>query len=363
LNLIEGLTTIGVKDILVVLPVEGKICEHFKKQSIEVAIIPFVNETYYPGEDPSIFKKAAKFLYNWYIVLKYTKNLKRNRNTIIHSNSSATFIGAYFSLWLRVPHVWHLREFGFDDYKLTYNFGYKYFNYWMNKAQAVVAISKAIFNRRVKHTKARHKEIIYNGVISVHQLLNRSSNVPDVSRLQNDKITFGIIGLINKEKGQENAIDAFNKFVQQHINAELIIAGTGINEYVDMLTEKVKQLRLQKHIKFIGFVENTNEFYLSINCLLMCSKHEAFGRVTIEAMSNAVPVIGYNNGGTPEIIEHAYNGLLYQNGETELTEMMNIVAKDRKLLYQMAQNALKTVKEKFTIEAYAEKVYKTYKSL
>jgi glycosyltransferase involved in cell wall biosynthesis len=52
----------------------------------------------------------------------------------------------------------------------------------------------------------------------------------------------------------------------------------------------------------------------------MCSKNEALGRVTIEAMSRGTPVIGFDNAGTSEIIKHAYNGFLYKEGASELSE-------------------------------------------
>jgi len=40
----------------------------------------------------------------------------------------------------------------------------------------------------------------------------------------------------------------------------------------------------------------------------MCSRHEAMGRVTVEAMSACLPVIGFDNGGTAELIEHERSG-------------------------------------------------------
>jgi glycosyltransferase involved in cell wall biosynthesis len=46
----------------------------------------------------------------------------------------------------------------------------------------------------------------------------------------------------------------------------------------------------------------------------MCSKCEAFGRVTIEAMKIGIPVIGSNTCGTVELIEHERSGLLYEQG-------------------------------------------------
>lgn len=50
---------------------------------------------------------------------------------------------------------------------------------------------------------------------------------------------------------------------------------------------------------------------------LTCSKKEAFGRVTVENMLAKMLVIGANTGGTLEIVEDGYNGLLYEEGNPE----------------------------------------------
>lgn len=54
----------------------------------------------------------------------------------------------------------------------------------------------------------------------------------------------------------------------------------------------------------------------------MCFRYEAMGRVTAEAMAAALPVIGYNSGGTPELIENEVTGLLYEGGYKELAQCM-----------------------------------------
>ncbi|MEP6844367.1 MAG: glycosyltransferase family 4 protein [Panacibacter sp.] len=363
INLVEGLVNIGVKNILVILPAEGKICELLKKIGIEYRLIPFVNETYYAGEKPLLIKKIAKFFYNWYIVFRYSGSLKKEGKPIIHSNSSATLIGAYFSMWLSAPHVWHIREFGSDDYNLNYNFGYDFFNKWLNKAQAVIAVSKAVYEKRVKYCTAPKKKVIYNAALFSNQLSHEKQGNSNSKDREDGKIIFGIIGLINEEKNQEEAIDAFKLFCHKNKNGKLLIAGNGTSEYIITLQEKVGQYALDDKIKFTGFIENTNEFYNKIDCLLICSKHEAFGRVTIEAMGTGIPVIGYNNAGTSEIIKHGYNGLFYINGAIDLSEHMLMFAANKELRKIMGQNAEKTVLQNFTIEVYTKAVYNIYQSL
>jgi glycosyltransferase involved in cell wall biosynthesis len=46
----------------------------------------------------------------------------------------------------------------------------------------------------------------------------------------------------------------------------------------------------------------------------MCSRCEAFGRVTVEAMKLGLPVIAANTGGSLELVQHGINGFLYEWG-------------------------------------------------
>ena len=361
LNLIEGLLVIGITNIMVLTPVQGKINEELEKRKICSLIIPFKNEIHYKNQKNNPLKEFVKFFYNWYVVLRYSKKLNITGKTIIHTNASVTFIGAYFSYWLKVPHVWHIREFGMDDYKIKYNYGYKYFQYWLNKANAVIAISKSIYSERVKDSTATIKEIIYNGVIFSEDLNAHINN--KTNKLENNTITFGIIGVISKEKGQEEAIDAFINLQKKFQNVTLIIAGKGDAQYVNSLKEKVADNNLEQQIKFTGFIEETTNFYNAIDCLLMCSKNEALGRVTIEAMSRETPVIGFDNAGTSEIIKHAYNGFLYKEGASELSEIMSMIIQNKNILPGIINNAFETVQQNFTVEKYAREVSKVYQRI
>lgn len=356
LNLIDGLTSKGINNITVLTPVNGKINELLKAKNIQNIVIPFKSEIHYTTQENNFIKEFSKCFYNWYVVLRYSKRLAVNKNTVIHTNTSVNFIGAYLSWWLRLPHVWHIREFGKEDYNIRYNYGYKYFQYWLNKATAIIAISKSIYTKRVQSSKASIKQIIYNGVVF-------SNAISSERYLNNGIATFGIIGVISKEKGQEDAIDAFVLLQKKFNNIKLLIAGQGDAEYTNNLKAKVAGYQLSENVVFSGFLENTNSFYDGIDCLLMCSRNEALGRVTIEAMSKGIPVIGYDNAGTSEIIQDGYNGLLYKNNAAELSDKMHALIQNENLRNSIVDNAFKTVKQHFTIEEYTESVIKIYKQV
>ncbi|KGA02101.1 hypothetical protein KP05_08855 [Cobetia amphilecti] len=55
----------------------------------------------------------------------------------------------------------------------------------------------------------------------------------------------------------------------------------------------------------------------SIDCLLILSRQEGMGQVTVEAMASGKPVIGTKAGGIPEVVIHGETGLLIEGDDDE----------------------------------------------
>ena len=108
-------------------------------------------------------------------------------------------------------------------------------------------------------------------------------------------------------------------------------------------------------VRVFPFSKDIKKYYQEANVLLMCSDSEAFGRVTIEAMSHGVVVIGKSSGATPEIIKDGVNGLLY-DGEEELYDKMIHFIDNQSSMNEIVENAWQTVYSKFTKERYLEKM-------
>lgn len=82
------------------------------------------------------------------------------------------------------------------------------------------------------------------------------------------------------------------------------------------------------------------------------------GRVLIEAMACAKPVIGSNVGGIPEVIDDGTNGLLFEPGDdADLAGKMERLLSDEVLRAKMGEAGAQTVREKFSSVKYAERFY------
>ena len=88
----------------------------------------------------------------------------------------------------------------------------------------------------------------------------------------------------------------------------------------------------------------------------MCSQNEAMGRVTVEAMSACRPVIGYDSGGTSELIDPEQTGLLYRGDFNTLAACMTRYIEAPELAQQQGEAGWRVCRERHSTETYAAQI-------
>jgi glycosyltransferase involved in cell wall biosynthesis len=129
------------------------------------------------------------------------------------------------------------------------------------------------------------------------------------------------------------------------------------------LRELAIELNIQNNVEFWGHIDDPYKAYLEADVVLMCSKNEGMGRVTVEAMAACRPVIGYDNAGTSEIVRHEQTGLLYQGGFEELAVQMKRCVENPDWGRQIGENAWQFARNEYSVETYAKNVYKVLLSV
>ena len=98
---------------------------------------------------------------------------------------------------------------------------------------------------------------------------------------------------------------------EQDKNVELHMCGSVSEDTLSQIDEYIKSNHMENYVKNLGFKKDVNQFYRSIDCLVVPSKiKEAFGLVICESMYCNTPVITSTSGAQEEIITHGENGLL-----------------------------------------------------
>jgi glycosyltransferase involved in cell wall biosynthesis len=374
LGLIEGLRRYDVVPH-VVAPEEGDVTAALRSRAVPVVALPL--EWWMAPRDVAGFdaRHAARWVYghlqwrrravrrlwaNVRVLPALVRQLRAWHIDVIYTNSSVTPIGALASGWLRLPHVWHLREFGGLDFGLQHDWGTAIFRHGLGSADAIVAISDAVRSCLLKGVSARRVYTIYNGVTSEAHF-QRLYEAVQVQSDRKQAYTFALVGVIHASKGQETAIRALAIAASRHPGIRLLIVGA-LGDTCQ-LKRMAAELGVTDKVEFWGYVPDPYEAYLAADAVLMCSKHEGMGRVTAEAMAACRPVIGYRSGGTSEIIEHEHTGLLYRDGPEALAACMMRFIEDPEWARRLGENGWHVASKKYSIEVYAEGIYRVLHSV
>ncbi len=172
----------------------------------------------------------------------------------------------------------------------------------------------------------------------------------------------GIIGRIDKLKGQDFLIRALARLRAENYNVELLISGEptreeGAENYHNFILELVQKEKIEKYVHFLPFTENIIEVFAALDIFTLASQNETFGMVTIEAMSLEKAILATNSGGTPEILDYGKLGYLYEPGNLEdFLEKARTLIEDKNLQAELAQKAHKNALQKYTHKAEVQQI-------
>ncbi len=351
--------------VSIVLKKDSNQKDDFESLGCQVYCIPY--EPYYQSIPYHRWKIIPKYLLRGigYIWSKFfadralCKDLDISLIDIIHSNSSREDFGALLAKKYNKPFVWHIREYGDMDFK-CFSFRKDYISLMNQIADQIIAVSDSVAKHWILKGINRNKIIrIYNGV----EIIN--TNKKAFLRQNFTRIRFIMLGSLTEEKGQYQIIEAIALLSKEEKSMiTLDIVGDGVKSYEQKLLNMVRCKGLDAVISFKGYCKNFHMNLGQYDCGIMCSKAEAFGRVTVEYMMAGLPVIASDTGANPEIIINKKNGLLYEyNNPSSLVEKIKFMLINKEKMEEMGQFAREYVVGKFTSRINAENVYNIYKNL
>lgn len=293
-------------------------------------------------------------VYNYVEAFRVRGFVKEKQIELIHSNSGVINFGALLSSLTDVPHIWHLREYGEEDFQLVRTVSKKRYIYLMSRgAKKYIAISKSIA-KKFEHIVGSEKIIqIYNGVSQEYMYEKKWLNS------ERKDIRFLISGSFCEEKGQKDVVNAIIELRKKgYDNFMVYFAGNG--DFRELENYAIAN-EVMNHVKFCGLVDDMVQLRKDTDVEIVASRCEAFGRVTIEAMRMSNPVIGTNTGGTSELVEDGVSGFLYSPGDyVELAEKMSEFINDTNLISILGTNAYESTKNAFTAQDNAMKINELY---
>lgn len=159
-----------------------------------------------------------------------------------------------------------------------------------------------------------------------------------------DRKIVGFIGRLDPRKCQHLLIEATFKLLQQGIEIDVLLVGDkSKNEefkYAQELDDLIEKYDLKEHVHFRSHIDAVELAFKSLDIFCLTTASETFGMVTIEAMASGLAILGSNEGGTTEIIQHEKNGLLYQSGDSsEIASGIIRLLQDEELKEKLSKQA------------------------
>jgi len=162
------------------------------------------------------------------------------------------------------------------------------------------------------------------------------------------------LGRISPEKQPDVAIE-----IAKRANRPLKIAAKVDRVDQAYFDERIKPLLDHPLIEYVGEVghERKDELLCGASALLFpIDWPEPFGLVTIEAMACGTPVIAFNRGSVPEIIEDGVSGFIVEGIEEAVLAVENIGRIDRR-------GVRRAFERRFTAARMADEYMQVYESI
>jgi glycosyltransferase involved in cell wall biosynthesis len=141
---------------------------------------------------------------------------------------------------------------------------------------------------------------------------------------------FAFLGRISPEKGVDKAIR-----IAGRAGVKLKIAAKVDNADKDYFDSEIKPLLAQPHVEFIGEIDDSQkpDFLSGAHALLFpIDWPEPFGLVMIESMACGTPVIAFNCGSVPEVMDDGLTGFVVNNEDEAVAAIDRLGELDRAMV-------------------------------
>lgn len=285
-------------------------------------------------------------------ILKY---IKRNKYDYIFVTNYAYLTEMFALLLLKVKKIPYIMEIDGGILKNESFFKRTLKKFLIRGAQLYVSPSAetdnflknyGIVSEKISryHFSSIYEQDILSNVLTIEE----KEFIKQKNNIQGKKIILGV-GQFIPRKGFEDLIKISNKFDPEV--SIYLIGGEPPEEY-----RKLIEKNNSKNVFFENFksASKLREYYQSSDVFVLPTRHDVWGLVINEAMSQGLPVVTTKNCGAGlEMVTDKENGYLVEKEDLNtLFNSINSIINDDYLRYNMSRKSLKKI-QKFTINQMA----------
>ena len=354
LQLIDLLTKNGF-DIHVIIPEKGMLDDFLIKKDIKIVYFELgVLRKKYLNPLGLINRAVA----NLKAIAFLSKYIKDHSIDLVYTNTSTVLSGGIAAKKNGVPSLFHVHEIPTGN-KLYEFLSGKIVNRYSSN---VLTVSNSVKKHWLKYIDDKKIERIYNGII-----FSKTDSLIKIDRDQEDFMITSVARLI-PYKGHMYLIDIADELVKKSTKFKFLIVGDTLPSYLyyeKSVKQKVKDLGLENHIKFMGFREDVPNILKQSDLFIHPAiSPDPLPTVLFESLYNDLPSVATNLGGAIEILDNGNNGLLIPyNNPKKAADLIYEYCNNNKLQKKHLENSKKNFKINFSSESFNKNILKEVNNL
>lgn len=348
--------------LIVTVPSEGKLMWELERMGIETQVVPF--HPLFAGVsrvhgDRGLFRLL---LTPWCLIptIRELTAFVRSRDIdlMVTNGMKCHLIGSIISFITRAKLIWHVRDL-IDTAWLRLMVGSmgRFF------PDMIITNSHAV---GAMFPNNERSETVYNGIdLTRFDLKQDGEGIRSEFGIGEETRLLGTIGHFASLKGYEELMAAAKGVVGRGYDIKVVLVGDDIyrhsRSYKETLLSLVGSAGLRDRVIFTGFREDIPELLASFDIFVLPSRSEGFGRVNLEAMAMARPVISTNIGGIPEVVLDGITGILVPPGDSEaLSRAIMVLLDDPHLRDRMGREGRRRVEKHFSLQTHVQRIQEIY---
>jgi glycosyltransferase involved in cell wall biosynthesis len=365
-SLVRLITQLGgaVRPV-VVLPRPGPLTSRLVEAGACVRTVPMVQLR----SLRSVRHQVRYLLHFWPTVLRLAWLARRERASLVHSNSMYSLQGAWAARLARIPHVWHVREIPDMPRPLL-----RLMAVMVHRLSSrVVAMTDAVLLALGRPPSRCQPVVTVPDGIDLDEFnpTRSGARIRAELGLNAEDALVGFVGRLDPWKGADVFVRIAAEVSRACPGAHFLVCGgalDGYEEHAEQLTQLAGELGLGARIHFTGWrfrLADIPEVMAALDVFVHTSvRPEPFGLVVVEAMATGRPVVAAAAGGVPEIVVDGTSGYLVRPGDVRAyARRVLALLDDPAAAAAVGRAARQRVEDRFDVRRYARDIESVYASV
>lgn len=179
-------------------------------------------------------------------------------------------------------------------------------------------------------------------IVHIPNMINLPKNIIYKTPHFTNPVVIGMAARLFSFKGMDTFVRALEILKAKNISFKAKIAGDG-PEYNTTKT-LIETLGLGDRIDMLGWVDQSKNFYDTLDILCIPSLSEPFGLVVLEGFSACLPLVVSDASGPMEIVSHEKDALVFPKGDhIQMAQCLEKIIKDPELAERLTKIGFETV--------------------